>query len=225
MRKADLSVVASTLLLITLAVGRAQSPPQRNPDVSNKALITKSTPGISTDAFKNQGANATDALRKMAEDYYAWRNENYPVRSSDAGLHTWDDRLTDYSPAKIAERAQHVHSLLEKVRAMKTDNWPKNDRIDWILFRAQLENVDFGDRVLKFERTNPQVYIGECADGDLFAAEKGIRYAQETGARCDSAPQTNAGAVEARSDQFAKPRKTLHAAGDSIGALNRSAFK
>ena len=104
MRKANLSIVASTLLLITLAVGHAQSPSQRNPDVSNKALITKSTPSMSTDAFKNHGASATDALRKMANEYYAWRNENYPVRSSDAGLHTWDDRLTDYSPAKIAER-------------------------------------------------------------------------------------------------------------------------
>jgi hypothetical protein len=69
---------------------------------------------------------ATVALHKMAEDYYAWRNENYPVRSSDAGLHTWDDRLTDYSLAKIEEHARHVHSLLEKVRAMKTDNWPKD---------------------------------------------------------------------------------------------------
>ena len=157
MRLTDLSVVASTLLLITLAVGQAQSPSQRNPDVSNKALITKSTPGISTDAFKNKSADTPAALRKMADEYYTWRNENYPVRSSDAGLHTWDDRLTDYSQAKIAARAQHVHSLLEKVRAMKTNNWPKNDRIDWILFRAQLENVDFGNRVLKFERTDPQV--------------------------------------------------------------------
>jgi len=172
MRKADLSAVASTLLLIPLAVGHAQSPSQRNPDVSNKALITKSTPGISTDAFKNQSANATDALRKMADEYYAWRNENYPVRSSEAGLHTWDDRLTDYSPAKIAERAQHVHSLLEKVRAMKTDSWPKNDRIDWILFRAQLENVDFGDRVLKFERTNPQVYADECTNAIFSLLKK-----------------------------------------------------
>src|SRR5207249_8399806 len=126
----------------------------------------------SSDAFKNQSANATDALHKMADDYYAWRNENYPVRSSEAALHTWDDRLTDYSPAKIAERAQHVHSLLEKVRAMKTDNWPKNDRIDWILFRAQLENVEFGDRVLKFERTNPQAYVGECTDGIFSLLKK-----------------------------------------------------
>ena len=80
------------IILVLLVVGTeseiAQVRPQQTPDVSNKALITKSTPGISNDAFKNQGANATEALRKMAEDYYAWRNENYPVRSSDAGLHT-----------------------------------------------------------------------------------------------------------------------------------------
>src|ERR1700730_8169053 len=172
MRPMNLSSLVCSLLAVAPVVILAQTPPQRNPDVSNKALITKSTPGISSNAFKNQSANATDALHEMADDYYAWRNENYPVRSSEAGLHTWDDRLTDYSPAKIAERAQHVHSLLEKVRAMKTDNWPKNDRIDWILLRAQLENIDFGDRVLKFERTNPQVYVRECTDAIFSLLKK-----------------------------------------------------
>ena len=155
----------------------AQSSVQRTPNVSDKALITKSTPTINEEAFKNQNANAAiAALHKLADDYYAWRNENYPVRSSDAGLHTWDDRLTDYSPAKTAERAQHVHSLLEKVRAMKTDNWPKDERIDWVLLQAQLEEVDFENRVLKFERTNPQVYVGECTNAifSLLKKEYGI---------------------------------------------------
>jgi uncharacterized protein (DUF885 family) len=163
------------IVIVLLAPGssEAQSPSGRNPDVSNKALITKSTPSINEDAFKIQGADATPAaLHKMADDYYAWRNENYPVRSSDAGLHTWDDRLADYSPVKIAERAQHVRSLLEKVRAMKTDSWSKDERIDWILFRAQLENVDFGNRVLKFERTNPQVYMGECTNAIFSLLKK-----------------------------------------------------
>src|SRR5207244_4002393 len=78
------------------------------------------------------------ALHKLADDYYNWRNENYPVASSDAGLHTWDNRLADYSAGKIAERAQHVRKLLDQVRAMKTEKWAKDDRIDWLLFRAQL---------------------------------------------------------------------------------------
>lgn len=165
--------LAFLLLAPAARIAESQPPPSRNPDVSNKALITKSTPTIDAHAFKNPRVEATAAtLHKMADEYYAWRNENYPVRSSDAGLHTWDDRLTDYSPAKISERAQHVRSLLDQVRAMKTDSWPKDDRIDWILFRAQLENVDFANRVLKFEQTNPQIYTDQCTNAIFSLLKK-----------------------------------------------------
>src|SRR5438094_1772273 len=43
-------------LLLAMASSRAQPPPTRNPDVSNKALITKSTPTINADRFNNQSA-------------------------------------------------------------------------------------------------------------------------------------------------------------------------
>ncbi len=112
------------------------------------------------------------ALHKLANDYYNWRNESDPVSSSNAGLHTWDDKLADFSPAKISERAQHVRALLDKVRAMKIDTWPKGEKIDALLFRSQLEGVDFQNRVLKFERTNPQTYIGECVSAIFSLLKK-----------------------------------------------------
>jgi len=164
---------ASLLIVVAWHGVSAQSPAGRSPDISNKALITKSAPTIDAAAFKNQNVKtAIAALHKLADDYYAWRNDNYPVNSSDAGLHTWDDRLTDYSSAKIDERAKYVHALLEKVRAMKIENWPKDERIDAILFRAQLEDIDFGNRVLKFERTNPQVYTSECTNAAFSLLKK-----------------------------------------------------
>src|SRR5579884_2238411 len=83
------------------------------------------------------------ALRQLAHDYYAWRAREFPVSASDQGLHTADDKLTDYSSAAIAARRRHVHELLQRVRAMKTDGWAKDDRIDRILFQAQLEAPDF----------------------------------------------------------------------------------
>src|SRR5437867_5397331 len=109
---------------------------------------------------------------KLASKHYTNKNEKDPVSRSNAGLHTWDDRLADFSPARVAERAQHVRALLEKVRAMKIDTWPKDEQIDAILFRAQLENIDFGNRVLKFERTNPQTYIGECVSAIFSLLKK-----------------------------------------------------
>ena len=154
--------LGATLLAIATAV-QAQPTPGRQPNVTNKALITKAS---------SEEMMAAAALHKLADDYYNWRNENDPVSSSNAGLHTWDDRLADFSPAKIAERAQHVRALLDKVRAMKIDTWPKEERIDIILFRSQLEGVDFQDRILKFERTNPQIYIGECVSAIFSLLKK-----------------------------------------------------
>ena len=155
---------------VQFCFAQARSPREVRPDVSNKALITKTAPPI-TGESKAPAADSA-ALHKLADDYYNWRNENYPVASSEAGLHTWDNRLTDYSAAKIAERAQHVRKLLDQVRATKTEKWTKDDRIDWLLFRAQLEEVEFGERVLKLEQTNPLTYVNECSSAIFSLLKK-----------------------------------------------------
>ena len=165
--KIDL-VKAKLLFLSAILIGGAiaadaQPTPSRQPDVSNKSLITNAN---------QDHVMGAAALHKLANDYYNWRNESDPVSSSNTGLHTWDDKLADFSPAKIAERAQHVRTLLDKARAMKIDTWPKDEQIDAMVFRSQLENVDFGNRVLKFERTNPQTYIGECASAIFSLLKK-----------------------------------------------------
>jgi len=154
------------LSLLTAASLFAQPTPDPKTDVSNKTLLTKATPTTA------KGGNDIATLRKMADEFYAWRNENFPVNSSDAGLHTWDNRLTDYAPAKIAERAQRVRKLLDQVRAMPAAKWAKDDRIDWLLFRSQLENIDFGNRVLQSEKTDPQLYVGECSSGIFSLLKK-----------------------------------------------------
>jgi uncharacterized protein (DUF885 family) len=121
----------------------------------------------------NAQSNATPStLRRLADDYYNWRNQNYPVFSSDAGLHTWDNKLTDYSPTAIATRRAHILSLLAQVNRMRTDNWKKDDRIDWLLFRAQLEGPAFFDRVMDFEHRDPQVYVNECSNGIFSLLKK-----------------------------------------------------
>jgi len=155
---------------VQFCFAQARSPREVRPDVSNKALITKTAPPITAES-KAPAADSA-ALHKLADDYYNWRNENYPVASSEAGLHTWDNRLTDYSAAKIAERALHVRKLLDQVRATKTEKWTKDDRIDWLLFRAQLEEVDFGERVLKLEQTNPLTYVNECSSAIFSLLKK-----------------------------------------------------
>ena len=182
---------APLLFAVSARQLEGQVQPSRSPDVTNKALITKSTPSVNLKAFKNSESAEIAAFHKTVNTYYSWRDENYPVRSSDSGLHTWDDRLTNYSAAAMAKRAQHEHALLGQVRTMKTAGWPKDDRIDWILFRSQLEQVDFGNRILKSEQTNPQIYVGECVNGIFSLLKK--EYAS---------PRTRAVAATARMKQM-----------------------
>src|SRR6476659_1010193 len=111
-------------------------------------------------------------LHKLANDYYDWRNQNYPVSASDQGPHTWDEKLADYSAAAIAKRQAHVRAVAEKVRAIDVKGWSKDEAIDAILFRSQIERDEFADRVQRREVTDPQVYVREASDGIFSLLKK-----------------------------------------------------
>src|SRR5215813_9514789 len=125
-----------------------------------------------TNATSAQSAATPATLQHLATEYYDWRNRQYPVNSSDAGLHTWDNQLTDYSPAAIAARRAHIANLLAQVNRMQTAQWKKDDRVDWLLFRAQLEAPAFFDRVMDFEHTDPQTYVNECSNAIFSLIKK-----------------------------------------------------
>lgn len=123
-------------------------------------------------SFISVKAQTPADLRRLADDYFRWRNQNYPVFSSDSGLHTWDDKLSDYSLSAILARRLYVRDLLNKVQSMPAANWSKDDRIDWLLFRSQLEGIAFFNRVMDFEATDPQLYVNECSSGIFSLLKK-----------------------------------------------------
>src|SRR5262249_1804946 len=111
-------------------------------------------------------------LRAAAHDYYEWQKREFPVYASDQGAHERDDKLTDYSAAAVAKRNAHVRALLERVRATDVNAWSKDDVIDWMLFRSQLEAADFPERVQHPEETDPQVYVGEASNAIFSLLKK-----------------------------------------------------
>jgi uncharacterized protein (DUF885 family) len=113
-----------------------------------------------------------ETLKSTAHDYYQWYALNFPTQSSDQGLHTWDDRLTDYSPAAIAKRNDHLSAVLAQLKDTDIRTWSKDDKVDFILFRSQVDTADFYERVLLPESTNPQVYVDEVSNGIFSLLKK-----------------------------------------------------
>ncbi|MBS0377448.1 MAG: DUF885 domain-containing protein [Proteobacteria bacterium] len=112
-----------------------------------------------------------EELRSRAHQYYEWRDTAYPVATSDQGEHRYDARLTDYSMGEVLKRREHVQKLLVDTSRIDVSGWSKDDRIDRILFQAQLAAVDFFGRQLDPESSDPQLYVNECS-GAIFSLLK-----------------------------------------------------
>ena len=111
-------------------------------------------------------------MRALAHSYYEWRDSVSPVSASDQGKHTRDAALTDYRMTAVRQRRRHVESLLARVKAIRTDGWSKDDRIDKLLFEAQLEGAAFFPRVMKPEESDPGIYVGESSTGVFSLIKK-----------------------------------------------------
>ena len=123
--------------------------------------------------FQSLQAAATPAqFHQLAHEYYTWRDTAYPVATSAAGDHRYDARLTDYNMTEVLWRRQHVGELLMQVRSLTTDGWSKDDRVDLILFQAELAGVDFFGRRLNPEVSDPQLYVNECTNSIFTLLQK-----------------------------------------------------
>jgi len=111
-------------------------------------------------------------LRAIAHDTYQWYDEAYPVAASGLGDHRYDARLTDYRMSEVVRRREQISKLLAQVGALSTAGWSKDDRVDRILFESQMASQDFFGRRLDPERTDPQLYVNECANSIFTLLQK-----------------------------------------------------
>jgi uncharacterized protein (DUF885 family) len=111
-------------------------------------------------------------LDALAKAYYAWRDANSPVGTSDSGNHEFDNRIGDFRMASVLAQRRHVQQLLAQVKAMQTSSWGKDERVDWVLFRAELERADFFGRVLQPEESDPGTYLNEAASAIFSLLKK-----------------------------------------------------
>src|SRR5262245_12471821 len=57
--------------------------------------------------------------------------------------------LPDYGVAAMAKKAENLEGYRSRLDAIKTDGWAESEQIDYQLFRAELNGMDFDLRVLR----------------------------------------------------------------------------
>jgi uncharacterized protein (DUF885 family) len=100
---------------------------------------------------------------KFVDDYYAAAFDWDPVQATAAGIHDRDDKLADFSAAKIAGRVEVLMTLRERLSKLRNTHLNESEEID-------AEALDHAIRadLLEFQtvrgwKQNPVLYVGTPA--------------------------------------------------------------
>lgn len=112
-------------------------------------------------------APASRALSALADEASALFYEGHPCRATQDGIHTFDRRMLDLSPAFVKSSIKRWGALLIRLHALKPDRMNLDDQVDFEALDGFMRADRFELEERKSWRNNPMPYIqgaGECID-------------------------------------------------------------
>jgi len=94
--------------------------------------------------------DAAASLRQVLDAEWEWRKAQFPESATEDGDHRYDDRLTDRSPAAVAQRRKHHHEFLAAIRAIDPNALEGEDRLSWDIFSYFADLAVREDELLLF---------------------------------------------------------------------------
>jgi hypothetical protein len=88
-----------------------------------------------------------DRLLQLQQDFLVLR---------EAGM---KDAAHDFSPTAIQARAVHLKELQSRLRTIFPSAWPVDQKVDWVLVRIELSDLDFRYRVIRPWSRDPSFYL------------------------------------------------------------------
>ena len=95
---------------------------------------------LSLAGCSSDGAGPAGELHRLFEEEWEFRLREDPLFATFAGVHDFNDRLTDVSRTAHQRRAAYLEKLLERLIRIDRDRLSRQDRISYDVFRLQLEN-------------------------------------------------------------------------------------
>ncbi len=100
----------------------------------------------------DSAGSPAERFDQLVQREWRWRLKEFPTFATSVGVHTYDDKLADASPAADARRDEETRGFLGELHAIDPKRLSESDQIDYAMFERQLqERVDsyrFGEDLL-----------------------------------------------------------------------------
>ena len=119
---------------------------------------------------ESRAMHVSPELVQLAEEFRAFRSPLFRGR-------TWrpnaiGDEVPDFA-AVVEEQTEGLAEFRARLNALDTTGWPVHDQVDWLLLRAELDDVYFEHHILREFQTNAGFYVEHAING--VAREMGDR--------------------------------------------------
>ncbi|MBU8934712.1 MAG: DUF885 domain-containing protein [candidate division Zixibacteria bacterium] len=92
----------------------------------------------------------------------------YPVRSTEMGIHAYDNRLTDYSSKSVKSMIKRLTGIEKKLYKFKPSKLNSYQQLNKKLTKATVDVALLDLKAIKWHKKSPQLYIQEAVDGVYF---------------------------------------------------------
>ncbi len=105
------------------------------------------------------------AVEALAHRYYTFTWTASPISTTVNGLHTADDKLTDFSDAADRSYGTQLQEFRNELAALAPGGTTVHDQINYLLLRADIEGDWWQRTYLRARERNPAIYEEECTNG------------------------------------------------------------
>lgn len=134
-----------------------------------------------------------DKLEKLAEKYFAWAYQAFPVWATSRGIHQYDDSYSDLSKKGITQQLRNIKKFQRKLAEINPEKLDVFSQSEYEILKGNLawEVLEY-EKVRFFER-NPGFYLDEMVWGLFFLLTREFAPPEERAknllARLKKAPQ------------------------------------
>lgn len=108
---------------------------------------------------------AEESLNRLGEEILENFQSFYPVLATNKGIHKYDYRFTDYSPASVGAEVAKLKKFQSRLLQYKPDMMSTDARVKWRLLKSNVEIALQNLEKIKWYQRSPYIYVDDAING------------------------------------------------------------
>ena len=119
-------------------------------------------------SFPGQAATKVQEFEKLSGEILGTLQSFYPVTATEMGVHSYDNRLVDYSSRSVSRMIKKLDDYEKRLYKLRKVTFGPTQQIDYKLIKSNVDIALQNLQQIAWHRKCPQLYIDEAVNGVYF---------------------------------------------------------